>query len=140
MRITVLLLSLLLFMACAKGYKENPEGNPLTGQDLALAQKATEFSKKVDEIDDNAPSSLGASWKAFTDSVRLFENNCQRKSCNSLEAREDFNHIRYYAVQLDSMITQNAYPQFYPAWETIRKDYVDSIGKELGYRIDKEAY
>jgi hypothetical protein len=134
MRITIVLLSLLLMMACAKGYKENHEGTPLTGQDLALAQKATEFAKKVDEINNDAPSSLGASWKAFADSVQLFDNNCQRKSCNSLEARDDFNHIRYYAVQLDSVITQNAYPQLYPSWQTIRKDYVDSIGKELGYK------
>ncbi len=131
MRITILLLSLLLLMACAKGYKE---GNVLTGEDLALAQKATEFAKKVDEIDNTAPSSLGAPWKAFADNVELFENNCQRKSCNSLEARNDFNHIRYYAVQLDSLITQNAYPQLYPSWQSIRKDYVDSIGKELGYK------
>ena len=140
MRMTVLFLSLLLLMACAKGYREDTERTPLTGQDLALAQKATEFAKKVDEINSDAPSSLGPSWKAFTDSVELFDNNCQRKSCNSLEARDDFNHIRYYAVQLDSVITQNAYPHLYPSWQTIRKNYVDTIGKELGYRIDKPAY
>ena len=134
MRITVLLLSLLLLMACAKGYKEGREGSPLTGEDLALAQKATEFAKKVVEIDNTAPSSLGAPWKAFADNVELFENNCQRKSCNSLEARNDFNHIRYYAVQLDSVITQNAYPQLYATWQNLRKDYLDSIAKELGYR------
>jgi hypothetical protein len=133
MRMTVLLLSLLMFMACAKGYRE---GQPLTGKDLVLANKATELSKRVDQFSENAPSSLGPSWKAFTENVDLFENNCQRKSCNSLEAREDFNHIRYYAVQLDSVITQNAYPQLYPAWRTIREDFVDSIGKELGYKIE----
>ena len=131
MRITLVLLSLLLLIACAKGYKE---GNPLTGEDLVLAQKATEFAKKVGEIEDKAPSSLGAPWKAFADNVELFENNCQRKSCNSIEARDNFNHIRYYAVQLDSVITENAYPQLYPSWQTIRKQYVDPIGKELGYR------
>ena len=135
MRITVVILSLLLMVACAKGYQEKAHTEPLSGEDLALAQKAMEFAKKVDQIADSAPSSLGPSWKAFADNVQLFQNNCQRKSCNSLEAREDFNHIRYYAAQLDSVITQNDYPQLYPAWKSIREDYVDSIGKQLGYRI-----
>ena len=137
MRISVVILSLLLMIACAKGYQDKEYNQPLTGEDLALAQKATEFAKKVDQVADSAPSSLGPSWKAFKDNVQLFENNCQRKSCNSLEAREDFNHIRYYAVQLDSVITQNDYPELYSTWKSIRKDYVDTIGKQLGYRIDQ---
>jgi|GEM_PF-2602074 len=130
--IMISMLSLLILSACAKGYKE---GEPLTGKDLALAQKAGELAKKVDEIDETAPASLGDSWKSFAENVTLFDNNCQRKSCNSLEARNDFNHVRYYAVQLDSVITQDGYPQLYPTWQTIRKDYVDTIGKELGYHI-----
>jgi hypothetical protein len=135
MRVAVLLLlTLLLISACAKGYKE---GQPLTGEDLALANKVSELVKKVEEIDQTAPSSLGSPWKAFLDNVKLFDNNCQRKSCNSLEARDNFNHVRYYAVQLDSEITQTEYPQLYPTWKTIRKDYVDAIGKELGYHIEQ---
>ena len=134
MRIVLIsVLSLLMLSACAKGYKE---GQSLTGADLALAQKAGDLVKKVEEIDETAPTSLGSSWKSFAESVKLFDNNCQRKSCNSLEAREDFNHLRYYATQLDSVITQKDYPDLYPTWQTIRKDYVDSIGKELGYRIE----
>ena len=127
------LLSLLMLSACAKGYKE---GEPLTGEALVLAQKVSDLAKKVDEMNETAPAVLGSSWKAFADHVKLFDNNCQRKSCNSLEARNDFNHLRYYAGQLDSVITQSAYPELYPTWKTIRKDYVDSIGKELGYRIE----
>jgi hypothetical protein len=129
-----LMLSLLLLSGCAKGYKEN---QPLTGEDLALANKVTELLKRVEEIDQTAPSSLGAPWKAFLDNVRLFDNNCQRKSCNSLEARDNFNHVRYYAVQLDNVITQQDYPQLYPTWKAIRKDYLDAIGKELGYHIEQ---
>jgi hypothetical protein len=133
MRFTILILGLLVLSACAKGYRE---GQPLRGKDLVLAQKASDLAKKVDQLDETIPSALASSWKGFAENVKLFDNNCQRKSCNSLEARNDFNHLRYYATQVDSLITQNAYPELHSTWQTIRKDYVDSIGKELGYRID----
>ena len=134
MRIAIVILSLLLLSSCAKGYKEN---EPLTGEDLVLAQKVSDLDKKVQALDETAPSSLGSPWKAFADNVKLFDNNCQRKSCNSLEARDNFNHVRYYAVQLDNVITQKDYPDLYPTWKTLRKDYLDAIGKELGYRIEQ---
>jgi hypothetical protein len=133
MRITILiLLVLLLSISCAKHYKE---GEPLTGDDLRLAQKATEMARKVDDLSETAPSSLGDQWKGFVENVRLFDNNCQRHSCDSLEARDNFNHLRYYAVQLDSLISKESDPKFYAAWTSLRKDYVDAIGHELGYRI-----
>jgi len=128
-----LLFVLLLLSGCSRGYKE---GEPLTGDELRLAQKATELAHKVDQLDEKAPRETGDSWRKFVENVRLFDNSCQRHSCNSLEARNDFNHLRYYAVQLDSVFTKEAYPNLYSAWTSIRKDYVDTIGKELGYRIE----
>jgi hypothetical protein len=134
MRLQVLLLLLFLSIwGCAKGYKE---GEPLTGEALVLAQKATELARNVEEINEDAPSSLGEPWKGLVENVKLFDNSCQRHSCNSLEARNDFNHLRYYAVQLDSIITQQAYSALYPKWREVREKYVDPIGKELGYRIE----
>lgn len=127
----LLLLALTVF-ACAKGYKE---GEPLRGEELALANKATEMAKKAEDLAEDATSDLGQTWKGFLENARLFDNSCQRHSCNSLEARNDFNHLRYYAVQLDSVITERAYPSLYPKWREIRVEYVDAIGKELGYRI-----
>jgi hypothetical protein len=133
MRIIIMIFFILLLsISCAKPHKE---GEPLTGDDLRLAQKATELSKKVDELSESAPSSLADKWKGFADNVKLFENNCQRHSCDSLEARNDFNHLRYYAVQLDSIVHGEADAKFATAWTAIRKNYVDEIGRELGYRI-----
>lgn len=127
------LLVLLLSLGCTRGYKE---GEPLTGEELRLAQKATELMNKVEQLNDKAARDLGDSWKQFMENVRLFDNSCQRRSCNSLEARNDFNHLRYYAVQLDQKFTKEAYPDLYDSWNSIRKNYVDEIGKELGYRIE----
>lgn len=127
------LLVLLLSLGCTRGYKE---GEPLTGEELRLAQKATELMNKVEQLNDKAARDLGDSWKQFMENVRLFDNSCQRRSCNSLEARNDFNHLRYYAVQLDQSFTKEAYPDLYDSWSSIRKNYVDEIGKELGYRIE----
>ncbi len=118
---------------CAKGYKE---GQPLTGAELALAQQASKLNGKVTELNDKVPAAISDPWNSFAENVRLFDNSCQRHSCNSLEARNDFNHLRYYAVQLDAVITKQAHPELFPKWEEIRKGYVDSIGKELGYRIE----
>ena len=133
MRYMLVLLTLLLLTGCAKGYKE---GEPLTGEALVLAQKATELADKVEELDDDAPSTLGNPWRGLVENVRLFDNSCQRHSCNSLEARNDFNHLRYYAVQLDSLITQQNHPDLYPKWRELRVELIDSIGKELGYKIE----
>ena len=134
MRYKVILLLLLTFgLGCAKGYKE---GQPLTGDDLILAQKATELANKAEDMNEQLPAEVSEPWKGFVDNVKLFDNSCQRHSCNSLEARNDFNHLRYYAVQLDSLITENAFPKLYSKWRELREKYVDSIGKELGYRIE----
>jgi hypothetical protein len=127
------LLILLLILGCSRGYRE---GEPLTGEELRLAQKATEMMNKVEQLNEKASRDLGDSWKQFMENVRLFDNSCQRRSCNSLEARNDFNHLRYYAVQLDQSFTKEAYPDLYDSWKSIRKNYVDEIGKELGYRIE----
>ena len=128
----IFFLVLLFTWGCAKGYKE---GQPLTGAELALAQEATKLAGKVNDLNDEVPAAISDHWKGFTENVKLFDNSCQRHSCNSLEARNDFNHLRYYAVQLDAVITQQAHPDLHPKWEEIRIEYVDSIGKELGYRI-----
>jgi len=127
------LLILLLTMGCSRGYKE---GEPLTGDELRLAQKATELVNQVERLNEKAARDLGDSWKHFMENARLFDNSCQRRSCNSLEARNDFNHLRYYAVQLDQVFTKEAHPDLYDAWRSIRRDYVDAIGIELGYRIE----
>ncbi len=124
----------LLLSACAKGYKDK-EGKPLSAEDLQLAQKATGLLKKAEELAENASPIPGNSWNQFIENVKLFENSCQRTGCNSLEARNDFNHLRYHAVQLDSVITEQAFPDIYPAWKSIRTEMIDPIGKELGYRI-----
>jgi hypothetical protein len=134
MRYLIIFFLLLTFTSgCAKGYKE---GEPLTGAELELAQQATKLASKVNELNDDVPAAINDQWKGFSENVKLFDNSCQRHSCNSLEARNDFNHLRYYAVQLDEVITSQAHPDLYPKWEEIRRDYVDSIGKELGYRIE----
>ena len=133
MRLLALLILTLSLIGCAKGYKE---GEPLTGAELALAKKATDLAEKAEDLGEDVPSSVGEIWKGFHSNVRLFDNNCQKHSCNSLEARNDFNHLRYYAVQLDSLITEQAYPKIYPKWREIRTQHVDVIGKELGYKIE----
>ena len=127
------LLVFLLTVGCSRGYKE---GEPLTGEELRLAQKATELLNKAEQLNEKAGDDLDESWKKFVENARLFDNSCQRRSCNSLEARNDFNHLRYYAVKLDSIITKEAHPDLYDSWITLRKDYVDTIGRELGYRIE----
>ncbi len=127
------ILVLLLAVGCSRAYKE---GEPLTGEELRLAQKATELLGKVEKLNEKAGDDLDDSWKQFMENARLFDNSCQRRSCNSLEARNDFNHLRYYAVKLDSLITREAHPELYDSWRSIRKDYVDAIGIELGYRIE----
>jgi hypothetical protein len=130
---SISLLILSLTLGCSRGYRE---GEPLTGEELRLAQKATELMNRVEELNEKAARDLGDSWKQFMENARLFDNSCQRRSCNSLEARNDFNHLRYYAVQLDQSFTKEAYPDLYDSWSLIRKNYVDEIGKELGYRIE----
>lgn len=131
--LSTFLLLLLISFGCSKGYKE---GEPLSGDELVLAQKATELAQKVEQLNEKAPRDVGDSWTQFMENVKLFDNSCQRRSCNSLEARNDFNHLRYYAVKLDSVLTKEAYPDLFDSWSSIRKDYVDAIGKELGYRIE----
>jgi hypothetical protein len=134
MHLRILLPIFLLFtVACAKGYKE---GEPLTGEQMALAQKATQLAQRVERFSEKVPSSIEENWEPFVENVRSFDNACQRSGCNSLEARNEFNHLRYFAVQLDFLITQNEHPKLYPEWKEIREEYVDSIGKELGYRIE----
>jgi hypothetical protein len=127
------LLILLMTLGCTRGYKE---GEPLSGEELRLAQKAAEMTNKIEQLNEKAARDLGDPWKQFMENVRLFDNSCQRRSCNSLEARNDFNHLRYYATQLDQTLTKEAYPDLYDSWRSIRKNYVDEIGKELGYRIE----
>ena len=134
MRYRMIFFLVLLFVwGCAKGYKE---GQPLSGPELALAKEATKLAGKVNDLQDQVPVGISDQWNGFAENVKLFDNSCQRHSCNSLEARNDFNHLRYYAVQLDAVITKETHPDLYPKWEEIRKEYVDSIGKELGYRIE----
>src|SRR5688500_16949262 len=89
MRITLVILILISsFLSCARGYKE---GEPLTGEELALAKKANEMLEKADDLNEDVPSAIGETWKGFLTNGRLFVNSCQRHSCNSLEARNDFN-------------------------------------------------
>ena len=129
----IVLLMVTFLFGCAKGFKE---GDPLTGEELALAQEAAKLTGKVNEFTEDVPSPINDQWSQFAENVKLFDNSCQRLSCNSLEARNHFNHLRYYAVQLDKIITKEAHPAIYAEWTEIRKDYVDAIGRELGYRIE----
>jgi len=132
-----LLIPLFLILACAGGYKGDrhrlsPEEQKITNQIEQLADETDGFVKQ-------APSDLSASLSSLSESTQRLKNNSLRFGPGSLEARDALDKVRYYADRLGGTITKDKYPNLVSSWQKIRTD-IDSISKQLGYRVGQSAY
>ena len=131
MRVVPLFLSLLLILGCS-----SPKKLALTPEQLELAQMAYDLATKSEALVEKAPSTLSA-LNNFDEQAQRFNNASQRFGAGSLEARDEFNKLRYQAAQLDRVLTKESYPDLLERWKEIRND-MDKIASRLGYKIESQ--
>ena len=129
-----LLLLFLIFVAACSGYKSS--GNPMSPEEIRVADLAQKLENDADEFQNEAPPPFHDPLAEFAERASRFHNACRRFGANSLEARSAFDRVHYQASQVSSTLTKESAPALYEEWETLRKDLLQ-IGQILGYRPEK---
>jgi len=135
-KLSTAFLMILIVAACSRGGYKEQERKPPSSEELQLAKRAFELSNQISGFHQDAPSELSSSLSGFTETAERFSNSSQRFGVGSLEARDAFDKLRYHSVQLNPVITKDAYADLFDRWQAILAEMKD-ISIKLGYRPKK---
>jgi hypothetical protein len=136
-RVLIAFVSIVLLISCGRGYKSPAEAERNSPENVELGNLAFDLSNKAEELHHRAPDNLSSTLSGFVETAHRFSSSSQRFGATSLEARNAFDRLRYHSVQLESVITKDAYPELIDEWNAIRAQ-ITTIGKRLGYKLGSD--
>lgn len=125
------LLLVLLTIACG-GYSE--KRNPLSPDQVQIADMAAALKDDASALQKSAPSGLKESADAFAAATEKFHNYCLRFGSNTLEAHNAFDQVIFLDAQISQSNDLESNPDFKAKWQELRDGRLKELATKLGYR------